>query len=86
MYYIVCCVYVKNTDKMAQIRLTTNERLNVIEDVAEVQRRLTTLECIETGFVEFTQNVRLENMSMDKPDKIIQEPVFVNRAHVMMYY
>ena len=71
---------------MAQIRLTTNERLNVIEDLNEVQKRLTTLECMETGFAEFTQNVRLESMSMDKPDKIIQEPIFVNRAHVIMYY
>lgn len=71
---------------MAQIRLITNERLNVIENVTEVQRKLTTSKCIETGFAEFTQNVRLESMSMDKPDKTIQEPVFINRAHVMMYY
>ena len=71
---------------MAQIRLTTNERLNVIEDVAEVQKRLTTLECIETGFAKFTQSVRFESIGIDKPDKTTQEPVFVNRAQIMMYY
>jgi len=72
---------------MAQIKLITNEILNVIEDLAEVQGRLAALECRETGFAEFTQNARLESiMSMDNPDKAIQEPVFVNRSHVIMYY
>ncbi len=71
---------------MAQLRLITNERLNVIEKLEEVERMMHTLEARETGFVKFTQNVRLESMSMDKPDTTIQEPVYVNRAHVIMYY
>jgi hypothetical protein len=72
---------------MAQIRLSTDERINVRETYDEVVRRIQHPECIETGFVRLTDIVSI--ISFKGGEQVTEqrdEPVFINRQHILMIY
>lgn len=66
---------------MAQIRLSTDERINVIETIDEIKEKFRNDE-----FATFTQAICKPADDWLTPDKWDNSPIVINRAHVCMYY
>ena len=69
---------------MAQIRLITDERINVVETITEVKHKIENIQGLASLFIEFTQTINTENYKGDI--KRAKEPVFINKNNILMFY
>lgn len=69
---------------MAQLRLTTNERINVVESIDQIKNKILEANLNGSMFLELNQNVNHYNK--ETIVKTVPELLYVNVNHIVGFY